>query len=296
MQHALRVNQQRGISTGGTAPMPAAQQQQPAGLAAGGDAAAIQAAAPPAVGNSLLAQLHAERMARQSQQQQAQAQAQAQRPASSDIQPAPQQQGQGQGQGPGLQQGPAQLSLLSYNVWFADVCIQSRMAAIGSVIQERQPDFVCLQVSKAGPPPLPSSWRHLCQQTCALHALCHASSCLAAWLPAAGSSPSRPATALSAAPSHTCRLLCVQEVTPLIAQLFRGSPWWQAYNASPCPAGAPYFTMLLWKKSSVQGPSGYAELPFENSIMGGWVAGWMDGSAAEVLGSCRACLPACSCR
>ena len=84
----------------------------------------------------------------------------------------------------------------------------------------------------------------------------------------------KPSTALSAAPAAPA-VCCVQEVTPLIAQLFRGSPWWQSYCSSPCPAGAPYFTMLLWKKSSVQGPSGYAELPFENSIMGGWVGGWV---------------------
>ena len=171
MQHALRGNQPRGLASGGTAPPPAPQpqQHQPAGLAGGTDAA-IEAPAPAAVGNSLLAQLHAERMARQSQRQQGQAQGppssnghlepqqqgqhqqqqhhrQAQGPPSGYDQPAPQQ----QGQGPGLPQGPAQLSLLSYNVWFQDVRIQRRMAAIGSIIQARQPDFVCLQVGRQGP-------------------------------------------------------------------------------------------------------------------------------------------------
>jgi hypothetical protein len=124
---------------------------------AGGPDAAIEAPAPAAVGNSWLAQLHAERMARQGQRQQGQAQG----PPSGNGQAASQK--QGPGQGPGLQQGLAQLSLLSYNVWFQDVCMQSRMAAIGSIIQDRQPDFVCLQVGRQG---------HWCEQSVSCHHLC----------------------------------------------------------------------------------------------------------------------------
>lgn len=58
-------------------------------------------------------------------------------------------------------------------------------------------------------------------------------------------------------------------MTPLIYRLFSGAAWWSAYHATPCPPGAPYFTVLLWHRARVQGaPAQAAQLPFENSIMG----------------------------
>lgn len=67
-----------------------------------------------------------------------------------------------------------------------------------------------------------------------------------------------------------------QEVTPLIYQILCSGAWWHAYHATPCPPGTPYFTVLLWHRTRVQGaPTQAAQLPFANSIMG------------EEGGSCR---------
>lgn len=86
----------------------------------------------------------------------------------------------------------------------------------------------------------------------------------------------------------------MQEVTPLIYQLFSSAPWWRAYAASPCPPGVPYFTALLWRRGTVQGvsPDKFAVLPFENSRMGARAA---VGSCSCMLGwACTPSLPSLS--
>ncbi|KAL3149297.1 hypothetical protein ABBQ32_002110 [Trebouxia sp. C0010 RCD-2024] len=96
-----------------------------------GDAARkaiMQHAAQLAPSNSLLAQLHAERLARK----------QLANPQHQDdsIKALPQ------------SQAPLpELSLLTYNVWFEeDIALQQRMSAIGNIIQEhRHPHFLCFQ-------------------------------------------------------------------------------------------------------------------------------------------------------
>ncbi|PSC75334.1 Endonuclease exonuclease phosphatase family isoform B [Micractinium conductrix] len=242
MAHARRMNQERGMA--GAADALAA-----GGSGGGGGSGGPPAAAPPPApvaaeplvtpgANALLAQLHAERMARQVARQQQQQQESAgicvpvqqlgalqlhgsqQRRQQQQAQPRqPQQQQQAT---PRQAQGEARLTLLTWNVWFReDIHVEARMAAIGGVIAARRPTFVCLQ-----------------------------------------------------------------EVTPHIYHLFQRSPWWPAYYASNCPAGAPYFTTLLALRDAVQGAAGsFAEIPYENSIMGRdlkTVAGKVGGHSVRV--------------
>lgn len=158
MQFARRVNAERAAQVAGLEGAPQAQQQQEQQQQATGGTSGEQqqqeaGAAPPA--NTLLAQLHAERMARQAQRQPPlqQQQYQQQQPAGGRTEQrappalphqyptAAEQQQQRQGGASGS------IKLLTWNVWFAEeVHVQARMAAIGRVIEERQPDFVTLQV------------------------------------------------------------------------------------------------------------------------------------------------------
>jgi hypothetical protein len=70
--------------------------------------------------------------------------------------------------------------------------------------------------------------------------------------------------------------LLLQEVTPLILQLFASSSWWEDYTPSPAPLHAPYFTLLLVRAVSPGGTSntggGFRNKGFGNSRMGGCAA------------------------
>ena len=68
-------------------------------------------------------------------------------------------------------------------------------------------------------------------------------------------------------------VVCLQEVTPAIEALFRAAPWWRAYDASPAPGGAPYYTLLLLRRPTAGGgdAKGVPPLrrtPFANSAQG----------------------------
>lgn len=137
------------------------------------------------------------------------------------------------------------------------------MAAIGGVIAARRPTFVCLQVPALGWGGGQGPLRvHRRRAACCVQSM----------------SPSLPPSLpTSGASFHRLSVSFVQEVTPHIYHLFQRSPWWPAYYASNCPAGAPYFTTLLALRDAVQGAAGsFAEIPYENSIMGGWVE-WVGG-------------------
>jgi hypothetical protein len=165
MQHARRINQAAGISFN---QRPRCGQEQPDGALVSDDCQATEqlpdlpplsasmggklAATGPV--NNLLAQLHAERMARQAQRAGASAslvqaempQLQQERKAAEPLERRPQSQAVQQQQHQ-ASPAPQRLTLLTWNVWFRqDVAIQERMAAIGAMIAEKQPHFVCLQV------------------------------------------------------------------------------------------------------------------------------------------------------
>jgi hypothetical protein len=60
----------------------------------------------------------------------------------------------------------------------------------------------------------------------------------------------------------------VTQVTHNIEALFRASPWWRAYDASPSPGG-PYYTLLLLRKSVAgSGGGGMTRTAFANSGQG----------------------------
>ncbi len=59
----------------------------------------------------------------------------------------------------------------------------------------------------------------------------------------------------------------LQEVTPIILDIWRRSAWWQRYEASP-HIDAPYFTLLLVRKDGVKVHGPFMERAFKNSIMG----------------------------
>lgn len=87
----------------------------------------------------------------------------------------------------------------------------------------------------------------------------------------------------------------MQEVTPLIQALLQSAPWWQQYAASPAPSGAPYYTLLLIKRSAAPGlsSSSFREVEFQNSVMGEAPA-----AAGLVCAECVStlCQRACGCR
>jgi tyrosyl-DNA phosphodiesterase 2 len=64
-------------------------------------------------------------------------------------------------------------------------------------------------------------------------------------------------------------IVCLQEATHNIVALFRASPWWRAYEASPSPGGCPYFTLLLLRKSvACSGGGGMTRTAFADSGQG----------------------------
>ncbi|KAI3428797.1 hypothetical protein D9Q98_007616 [Chlorella vulgaris] len=171
MQHAAHVNRERGVTA---YPCVAeAQRQQLEDPAAGKHTAPPAAGAsipgaphqaaesPQAAGNMLLAELHAERMARQVKRQNVTQQPLPTSSSKPDAMPAqrrlreqqqqqqpPSSSAEGMAQLTLQQRGndATELRLLTWNVWFReDLHVTARMAAIGAVVQARQPHFVCLQ-------------------------------------------------------------------------------------------------------------------------------------------------------
>ena len=67
--------------------------------------------------------------------------------------------------------------------------------------------------------------------------------------------------------SEQPHVLALQEVTPRIESLLRAAPFWGDFDATPAPAGAPYYTLLLLRRPLRAGPAP-TRAPFGNSVQG----------------------------